>query len=311
MKVVYGISNIRNYPKAVVALGVFDGMHCGHRRILQAAVRKARAIKGRSVVLTFWPHPQKEESLHSLNHRLKLIADLGVDVAVVLRFNPAFSRITAPDFVKKVLAEKIRARYIYVGKNFRFGRGASGDYRLLKRLARLYRFCLKVFDIIRVNHRAVSSSRIRSLITKGKLHAAERLLSRKVSVLGTVVRGDSLAGRLGFPTANINPHHEVLPPAGSYAASVIVGKRKFNGVCYIGSRPTVTKRIKSRRPRNIEVHIFNFKKDIYGRDVEIRFLGKIRNEKRFASEEDLARQVKIDLQQARDKFFLPHTHHNI
>ncbi len=307
MKVVYGISNIKKCPKPVVALGIFDGMHCGHRRILKDAVAKARAIKGKSVVVTFWPHPQKEESLYSLNHRLKLIAELGVDTSIVIHFNPAFSRTAPAEFVKDVLAGRIQPHYIYVGKNFRFGKGASGDYRLLERLAQLYGFRLKVFDIIRVNHQPVSSSRIRRLISAGKLRAAERLLLKFVTVLGTVVKGDSRARRLGFPTANINPHHEILPPPGIYAVRVIVGKKKFKGVCYIGSRPTFNKGIKKGRPKNIEVHIFNFKKNIYGSQVQIEFLDKIRNEKKFATPRDLAHQVGIDILKARAKFPSPTT----
>jgi riboflavin kinase/FMN adenylyltransferase len=125
-----------------------------------------------------------------------------------------------------------------------------------------------------------------------------------------VVKGDSLARRLGFPTANINPHHEILPPRGIYAVRVIIGKKKLQGVCYIGSRPTISKKILKGRPKNIEVHIFNFKRNIYGRAVEIQFLGKIRKEKKFATHQDLVRQVRIDILQARDKFFLPPAYHN-
>jgi len=310
MKIVYGISNIKKYLGAVVALGVFDGMHCGHRRILKETVTQARKIKGHSVVVTFWPHPQKEASLYSLSHRLKLIAELGVDICIVINFNPAFSRTRPEDFVKGVLVAKIGAQYIYIGKNFKFGRGASGDCRLLKNLARFYHFRLKVFNIIRINHQVVSSTRIRRLISDGKLSAAERLLFKPVSVLGTVVKGDSLARRLGFPTANINPHHEILPPRGIYAVRVIIGKKKLQGVCYIGSRPTISKKILKGRPKNIEVHIFNFKRNIYGRAVEIQFLGKIRKEKKFATHQDLVRQVRIDILHARDKFFLPLAYHN-
>jgi len=302
MKIIYGIRDIKKYTRPVVALGIFDGMHRGHRHILKEAVSKARRIKGKCVVVTFWPHPEEQASLYSLNHRLKLIAELGVDACIVVHFNAVFSRIRAGDFIKNILVDKIAAHDIYIGKNFRFGQGARGDFRLLKNLARLYHFNVKVFAIIRVNHIPISSTRIRHLITNGKLGVAERLLLKPVTVLGTVVRGDSLAGRLGFPTANINPHHEILPPAGIYIVRVILGERKFKGVSYIGSRPTIIKKLNRGRPRNIEVHIFNFKNNIYGREIEIEFLGKVRNERKFATAQDLARQVEIDIQRAKLKF---------
>jgi riboflavin kinase/FMN adenylyltransferase len=241
---------------------------------------------------------------------LRLIAELGVDICIVAHFTPAFSRTRAEDFVKGVLVEKIGAHEIYVGENFRFGRGASGDYRLLEKLSRLYHFGLKAFDIIRINRTPVSSTRIRRLINQGRLGAAERMLSKPVSVLGTVVKGDSVATSLGFPTANIRAHHEILPPAGIYVVRVIIARKKFKGVCYIGGRPTINRGAKSNRHKNIEVHIFNFRKNIYGMEVEIQFLKKLRKEKKFATPQDLARQVRIDISKAKHKFFLPPAHPN-
>jgi riboflavin kinase/FMN adenylyltransferase len=214
MKIIFGLKKIKKFRKPVVALGVFDGVHRGHINILKSAVAKARRIKGTSVVLTFWPHPQKEESLYSLAHRLKLVGGLGIDAAIVIRFNPAFARISAEDFIKNILIKKIGAEYIYVGKNFRFGKNAKGDFKLLEKLSRVYNFQLKLFAVIRTKHQSVSSTYIRQLIKGGNLQAAQKLLTRPVSVFGTVIKGASLARSLGFPTANINPHHEVLPPSG-------------------------------------------------------------------------------------------------
>ncbi|MFH0790519.1 MAG: bifunctional riboflavin kinase/FAD synthetase [Candidatus Omnitrophota bacterium] len=300
MKIIYGITGIRKYKRPVAALGVFDGVHRGHRNILKTAVAEARNINGTSIVLTFWPHPQKEESLYSLPHRLKLIEELGVDVCIVINFNKKFAGVTAADFITGILIEKLRVHAVYVGENFRFGKNAEGDANILKQFSKTYNFKLKIFKIIRVKHDAVSSTYIRNLIRQGELRAAGKLLGRPVSVLGTVIRGISLAKQLGFPTANINPHHEVLPPPGVYSAAVFFNKHPFMGVCYIGTKPTINHRprVTGKKPRDVihvEAHIFDFHQNIYGKDLEIQFIKKIRNERKFNTLEFLSKQIKKDV----------------
>lgn len=301
MKVIYGISQIKKYRRPVVVLGVFDGVHLAHRRILKETVRVARRIKATSIAMTFWPHPQGEDSLYSLEHRLRLISQLGIDVCIVIRFNKAFSRIAPEEFIKRILVKKLRAYYIFVGRNFRFGRGARGDFRTLNRLSYLYNFKVKVFNLMKIDHRPVSSTYIRRLITKGNLNKAKKLLCQPVSILGTVIRGTSLGKRLGFPTANINPHHEVLPPSGVYAVNIIFGNKRLNGLCYIGTKPT----FRAQTSKNIEVYIFNFNKDIYGRNLEIQFIKKLRKEKKFTSGNTLAEQIKKDISKSQRFFSLP------
>jgi len=299
MKVIYGVNKIRKFRKPVVALGVFDGVHRGHINILKGAVKKAGSIKGTSMVLTFWPHPQKEESLYSLEHRLRLISELGIDVCIVINFNQKFAKISAIDFIKNILFKKIHAHYIYVGKNFRFGKNAEGDFKTLVGLSKIYNFKIKVFGVIKIRNRPISSTYIRTLIKKGRLVLARKLLTRPVSILGTVIRGVSLARKLGFPTANINPHHEVIPPHGVYAVRIIFNGRKFNGICYIGCRPTFLS-----KSENVEVYIFNFNKNIYGKYLEIQFLREIREEKRFASASSLIEQIKKDILTSQRMFSL-------
>ncbi len=277
-------------------MGVFDGVHRGHRKILKAAVTKAREIGGRSVVLTFWPHPQKEASLYSLEHRLRLIAELGVDYCIVINFSRHFSRMTADDFVKDILVDKIRMAYVYVGKNFRFGKNTQGNFALLKKIGRAWGFRTRGFEIIRLSGKPVSSTLIRGLIKEGRINWAERLLDRPVSILGTVIRGTAVGRILGFPTANIDPHHEIIPAAGIYAVMIILGGCKFKGACYIGSRPTIklgASRLKKKA--QVEVHIFNFRKNIYGKYLEIQFVRKIRSDKKFPSLILLARQIRKDI----------------
>lgn len=295
MKVFFGLKQLKAYRRPVVALGVFDGMHVAHRQILKEVNKKARAIKGTSLVLTFWPHPQKECNIYSLEHRLRLIAELDIDICIVIRFDQMFSKISAEDFIKTILIKKINANYIYVGKNFRFGKDAKGNIKTLYRFSRACDFKLKVFALIKIGNQPVSSSYIRRLIMQGDLKTAEKLLARPVSVLGSVIKGSSLGKMLGFPTANINPHHEVLPPSGVYAVKIVFNNRKLYGICYIGRRPT----LKTQKTKNIEVYIFNFKQNIYGKFLEIQFIKKIRDERKFASFKYLTMQIRKDIQSAR------------
>lgn len=298
MLIIRNLRGIRKFKKPVVALGVFDGLHLGHINILKSVVRRARRINGTGVVVTFWPHPQKKQSIYSLEHRLMLIQKIGIDVCIVIRFDERFSEISPEDFVKKLLVERLGAYSIYVGENFRFGKDAQGNARLLKELAREYDFRLCLFGVIRKNGAVVSSTLIRSLILQGNLRKAAELLGRQVSVLGTVIKGASLASKWGLPTANINPHHEVLPSSGIYAVEVIIGTEKYKGVCYIGTKPTFKAR-KVRRSTHIEVYIFNFRRYIYGKYLEIRFVKKIREDKEFNSVADLVEQIKRDILLAR------------
>jgi riboflavin kinase/FMN adenylyltransferase len=292
MKIIYGVEKIKKWRRPVVALGVFDGLHYGHRNILQETVKKAHQINGTSIVLTFFPHPQKKESLYSLEHRLRLIAELGVDVCVVVNFTRSFAKISAKDFIVKILVEKIQARFVCVGKNFHFGSQALGDYRLLTVNAKKYKFGLKVFDVVKSSGVTVSSTAIRKLIKNSEIKKAQELLGRRVSVLGTVIRGSRLGRLLGFPTANIKAHHEIIPPAGIYAVKIIFFKKKYNGVCYIGKRPTIQLKKKEMR---IEVHIFDFYKNIYGKVLVIQFIKLIRLGQKFANFKDLSVQIKKDI----------------
>ncbi len=303
MKVIYGLENIPKFRKPVVALGVFDGVHRGHRYILENAVRQARRIGRKSVVLTFWPHPQAKESIYSLQHRLRLIGEIGIDVCIVINFNKRFSQMKAGDFVRKILFAKLGAGLIYVGRNFRFGKGAEGNLSMLRELSGVYNFKLKPFAVLKINNQPVSSTYIRRLIAKGDLEAAEKLLLRPVTILGTVIRGSSLGRKLGFPTANIDPHHEVLPPSGIYAVYAILDNRRLCGACYIGSKPTFNKshksQVTSQIKKHIEAYILGLSKYIYGKYLEIQFVRKIREDRKFPSGASLAAQIRKDVEIAK------------
>ncbi len=282
-------------------MGVFDGVHRGHRRVLEAAVNKAHKIGGESVVLTFWPHPQKEESLYSLKHRLKLIAELGIDICVVINFSRHFAKIKAKDFIKDILVDKIEAVDVYVGSDFRFGERAKGDLTLLQKIGKVYGFKAKGFNIIKVRGVAISSTLIRKLIKEGKIKEAGRLLARPVSILGTVVKGTKIGRILGYPTANINPHHEVIPAGGIYAVRIFLDNHEFKGACYIGRKPTIGTGYRvqgTERKISVEVYILNFHKNIYGKYLEIQFVRRIRPDRKFPSLELLVEQIKKDVAKA-------------
>jgi riboflavin kinase/FMN adenylyltransferase len=303
MEIFFGLNKLKRITRPVVALGVFDGVHRGHRLILKSTVRKALDIGGTSVVVTFWPHPQKKESLYSLFHRLRLIAELGIEICIVIRFDRAFSAMPAEEFVRSVLVDRISAAYVYVGENFRFGRGARGGRVLLGRLALKYGFKVRLFGVLKIKDLKISSTLIRKMIVAGDLERARIFLGRRVSVLGTVIRGKAVGRRIGFPTANIDPHHEVTPPSGIYAVRVIFEGGRYGGVCYIGIKPEFSGRrilkISGYNGRTIEVYIFDFNKNIYNKDIEIQFIAKLRDEARFESPLSLAAQIKKDAVKAR------------
>ncbi|MFY9402818.1 MAG: bifunctional riboflavin kinase/FAD synthetase [Candidatus Omnitrophota bacterium] len=292
MIVICGIDKIKRFKSPVVALGVFDGVHRAHQKIINSTVQTARSIGGTSIVLTFWPHPQKEKSLYSLKHRLKILKELCLDVCVVVDFNLKFAKVSAEGFVKDILVDKLSAEYLYVGRDFRFGKGASGSLVLLKKLGRRFGFKVKGFNMLKYKRLPISSTLIRKMITVGDIEGAAKLLGRPVSVLGRVVKGASLGKKIGFPTANIKPHHEVIPPCGIYAAKVILGKKILKGACYIGKKPTIKE---AKKRIGVEAHILNYKGDLYNKDVEVQFIKRIRPDKKFSSLDFLSAQIKKDL----------------
>jgi riboflavin kinase/FMN adenylyltransferase len=300
MKVIRGLRALdMRGAGSVVTIGVFDGVHVGHARVIGLVVRRARALGKKSVVITFDPHPARVlglsgevPSLISLGHRMRLIGELSPDYIVVANFSKALASAKPADFARSVLASKAGASEVYVGDNFYFGRGGLAGPGELVRLGRQFGFRVRIIPAVKVGRRRVSSSLIRGLIRSGKLGEASGLLGRPVSVFGTVAKGASIARELGYPTANINPHHEVTPPSGVYAVIVKYGARSYGGILNIGCRPTFY------APRDaepsIEVHIFGFRKKIYGKDLEVFFIKKIRDERRFSSAAELVRQIRKD-----------------
>lgn len=305
MKVIRGIHAIPKMATgSVVTVGVFDGVHAGHRKVIAATVRRARRIGAASVVVTFDPHPKRilrpspaVPSIISLEHRIRLIRELGVDMLVVARFTRAFSRIGPSEFIRTVVAGRLRAREVVVSEKFYFGKGARAGVRELGKIAAACGIAVRVVRPAKALGVAVGSRLVRRMILRGDIRGAARLIGRPVSVLGTVVSGSRFGRVLGYPTANINPHHEVVPPSGVYAVTVRVGNGLFGGLLNIGTRPTFFSPRDSEP--HIEAHIFGFSGSIYGRDIEVCFVRKMRDEVKFNNRQDLVAQIRRDEKRAR------------
>jgi len=277
------------YP-TVVTIGIFDGVHKGHQVILKKVLEEAKKSRLKSVVVTFDPHPVKVLSrdaqiplLMSLDHRIRLIKEMGVDYFFVEKFTKGFSKLSPEDFIKNILIDKLNLKVLITGEDFLFGFKEKGDARLLKRLSKIYNFKFYSILPLKIKGEHVSSTRIRKAIEKGSLKLASELLGRPVTILGTVVKGKALGRKIGFPTANIDPHHESIPPSGVYGVDVALEGKFYRGILNISNH------------KIIEVHMFDFNRNIYGKDIEVIFKQKIRDEKKFKTLVALKRQIQIDI----------------
>ena len=302
IKIYRGFGDPRLHKKErAVAVGIFDGVHQGHQKIIARVLIESRKRGWVPTVVTFDPHPMKvlrprihhPNILMSLAHRLRMFESLGVREAVVIRFDRRFSKVSREIFLRRLLLDRLGMKFLAVGHDFRFGRKALGDSDFLRGEAKKSGFHAAFISPLKNAGQIISSTRIRSLVETGRLAEAKKMLGRPVSVYGTVVRGRGRGKKLGFPTANLNPHHEALPPEGVYAAFGYLGGRKLKGVIHIGARPTF-----SESDRSLEVHFLNFTGDLYGREIELVFVARLRGIRRFQNPEALTRAIRRDSQKA-------------
>lgn len=297
MRVVYGTKDLKKgVLPSIVTIGVFDGVHTGHRKVISQLLKDAKRHRLKPAVITFNPHPARVlknrgrvPMLTSLRHRLRLLEGLGIEVCLVINFTRAFAEKPAEDFLRDTLLKRLNMKMLVIGNRFSFGKEQIRSGVELENIASNLRFSLKVIKPERYHGVAISSSMIRALIEEGRLTAASRLLARPVSVLGTVIHGKKRGRIIGFKTANIDPHHEAIPPSGVYATYAKIGKNRYKSVLNIGRRPTF-----NEREPGIEVHIFGINKNIYNREVEVSFVKKIRPERKFRSREALRSQIAKD-----------------
>ena len=304
MKIFYGYKNIEKLDDPVACIGIFDGVHLGHKKVIQR-VLNARTKKRDKIIITFDPHPQvilnpKKElpRIMSLEHRLFIFEKMGIDAAVVIKFTDFIASMTPEDFVKKVLLS-IGTKTVYVGENFHFGRGKTGNVKSFQEIGEKCGVDVRIVYSVKKGAKTVSSTWLRQLISSGRIEKAAELLRRPASVYGEVVKGESRGRELGIPTANVDPHHEVSPPPGVYAAKTDVDGKLYDGVVNVGFKPTFYGgRLNKRKEPNIEVHLIDFKGDLYGKRVEIFFVKRLRRERPFKSGDLLVNQIKKDIQQA-------------
>jgi len=292
--------------KVCVAIGFFDGVHLGHQQIIRQTVTDARRHEAAAAVMTFDCHPNTIVApsrvpplIYSLPQRLRVIASLGADALVVMHFDKAFSEKPAEAFIRELAEGFGHLQSLCVGANFEFGHKRAGNVGLLKRLGQELKFAVHGLAAVALDGQAVSSTRIRRAILEGDLDAASQMLGRAYSLAGSVIRGDAVGSQLGFPTANLDVVGLALPPRGVYAAHVAVGGRTYRGVMNIGIRPTLAR---SEPQLRVEVHLIDFHGDLYSQELEVIFVEKLREEKKFGSLAELRDQIARDILDAQMRF---------
>ena len=307
MRIFHNLERISTpFKNAVVTIGNFDGVHIGHQALFHEVIERADEIGGTTVAMTFEPHPLRVLSKNSYpplitlyEQKVELIERAGLDVLVCVPFTKEFADISAQSFIKDILINRIGMKAVVVGKDYSFGKNREGNLELLNTLGREFGFKVFVLDWIRgansLEARS-SSTRIRDLVMEGKMEDAQKLLGRHYQIRGTVISGRNRGGKLlGFPTANINLYDELCPKTGVYAVTVeLEDGRKLKGVANIGFSPTFEDRVFT-----VEVHILDFKDNIYNQKIRVNFIHRIRDEKKFAGISELSAQIKKDAETAR------------
>jgi len=287
-----------------LALGFFDGVHKGHRKVIDAAVRCARRTGGEAWVMTFDSHPMKVLSpvkapllLTCNRHKLSILGGMDIDGCVLEPFNRKLAGRSPEEFVKKLVRDIPSLSRIFIGKNWRFGKNQSGDAVLMSRLGKKMGFSVTVVSPVKRKGKIISSTRIRREILAGNLKEAEAQTGHPFSIMGRVVKGRGIGRRIGFPTANLRTENEVIPPRGVYAVRAgFPGKKKlFDGVLNIGYRPTFSSKCREKKSLSIELHMIGVKTMVYQKTIEVFFIRKIRGEKKFSSVEKLAERIALDL----------------
>jgi riboflavin kinase / FMN adenylyltransferase len=293
------------WHKPVLALGNFDGLHRGHTKIIERVRRVAVERSATSLVLTFDPHPPRivrpdkaPALLMTLEQKIEALEKSGIQGVAIVRFTPELSRWEPETFVKTVLVDWLRVGEVWVGADFLFGRDRSGNFSLLRALGAQYGFRAEKIDPVRYKDFVVSSTRVRRLVSEGRVDEAGALLGRHVFIDGVVIRGAGRGRELGVPTANLETTNELLPPHGVYATTVTIDGVVNAGVTNIGLRPTFDDVARS----TIEVHVLDAERDLYGQTLRVGFVQRLRDERRFPDVDALKAQIDADVRRARRLF---------
>lgn len=305
MRLFHGTDNAKIARPTVLTLGVFDGLHLGHQLIMRWVVERARQAGAVPTVITFEPHPRAvlhPESapplLQTFDQKVEALGVLGIEQTIVIRFDRAFAEVRAEDFLRDVVWERLQAREVYLGKGFAFGHNREGNIELLKRVSRELGFRADEVEEVRMRGRRISSSLIRKLLLEGRVNLARRMLGRPYGVEGRVVRGAERGRTIGFPTANLRPQNRVIPSRGVYVTATLIEGAWRRSITNIGVRPTFER---DAEP-SLETFVIDWQGDLYGDVVRVRFLHRLRDERKFDAVEDLKRQINYDLSRARRYF---------
>ena len=306
MKLIESLEAVRApFPRAVVTIGNFDGVHIGHQALFHEVIEKADLLDGTSVAMTFEPHPIRvlKKNGHPplitlYDQKIELIAKSGIDVLICVPFTEKFAEISARQFIVEILIQRIGMTAIVVGKDYAFGKNREGNLNLLMSYSEAYDFEVDVVDWIPISQNIpsrISSTRIRNMVMAGKVDDVPKLMGRHYQLKGTVVQGRNRGGKLlGCPTANLQLKDELCPKLGIYAVTVDISEKLYPGVANIGYSPTF-----DDNQFTVEIHILDFDEDIYGREIRVNFIKRIRDEIKFSSITELSRQITQDIAKAR------------
>ncbi len=309
MRVVYTLEDFpHDCPRPVATIGNFDGMHLGHQRLMRYLVERAAHIQGTPSVVTFDPHPLQvlapnnaPRQIQTLRQKLATMEALGIELVIVIPFDLKLAQTSARDFAHLILWERLGLREIYVGPNFAFGHRREGSFKLLKEVGEEKGFLVDRIRQVQFRGSRVSSTAVRQALVSGQVALARRLLGRPFSLDGEIVRGTAVGAGIGIPTANLRVSNELIPRKGVYATMLAVDGRRHPSVTNIGVRPTVSHG-RPDRPVAVEAHLLDFSQDLYGKEVILEFLVRLRDERRFPGIDALAAQILRDMQKSRRYF---------
>lgn len=305
MRLFHGTDNAEIQRPTVLTLGVFDGLHLGHQLVMRTVVERARSLGAVPTVITFDPHPRAvlhPESapplLQTLDQKVEGFGVLGIEQTIVVAFTKEFSLVGAEDFLADVVKERLQAKEVYLGCGFAFGHNRAGNIELLRRVSADLGFFADEVPEVRLRDQRVSSSKIRKLLLEGRVNLARRMLGRPYGVEGRIEHGSERGHQLGFPTANLHPHNRVIPKNGVYVTGTLIEGQWRRSVTNIGVRPTFG----TATEPSVETFVMNFAGDLYGDVLRVRFLQRLRDEKRFGSLAELKAQISRDVSRAQAYF---------
>lgn len=305
MKIFHGTNNAKISRPTTLTLGVFDGLHLGHQRIMQTVVERAKATDTIPTAITFDPHPRAvlhpenaPPLLQTLDQRLAAFEVLGIEQAIVIRFTKDFAAQEAEQFLREIIHERLQAKEVYLGKGFEFGRNRGGNIELLKKMSEEFGFFADEVPEIRLHGQRISSSKIRNLLSEGEINLVRRMLGRPYGVEGQIEHGSQRGHEIGFPTANLKPKNRVIPRLGVYVTATLIDDVWRRSITNIGVRPTFETEVEP----SIETYIFDYDGNLYGDVLRVRFLHRLRDERKFNGIVELKAQIEKDTRRALNYF---------